>query len=101
MSLELDLPPRWPGGAPLCNLLTSDLFFPVLKYMDDYDGGGGYVNRELAQRTCRVCPVRVPCLEYAMARPELDGIWGGLTERQRTRRRTKIAEARKDGSNSA
>lgn len=34
---------------------------------------------------CGLCPVREQCLEYALARRERDGIWGGKTEKQRRR----------------
>lgn len=36
-----------------------------------------------ARRLCKGCPVQTACLAYAVARPELEGIWGGCTERQR------------------
>jgi WhiB family redox-sensing transcriptional regulator len=32
---------------------------------------------------CRRCPVRVKCLEYAIGTKEPEGIWGGLTPRER------------------
>ena len=38
-----------------------------------------------AKAICAVCPVREPCLEYALANRERDGIWGGRTERERRR----------------
>jgi WhiB family redox-sensing transcriptional regulator len=31
---------------------------------------------------CAGCPVRDECREYAIARPEPIGIWGGLTEHE-------------------
>jgi WhiB family redox-sensing transcriptional regulator len=42
-------------------------------------------NIEIAQAKaiCRTCPVIVPCLEYALDRPGLQGIWGGRSIRQR------------------
>lgn len=42
-----------------------------------------------AKRICRGCPVIAECAAYAVAHRELDGIWGGLTakERQLARRR--------------
>ena len=36
-----------------------------------------------ARRVCAKCPVRQPCLEYALSNRITDGIWGGLTERER------------------
>ncbi|WP_062077737.1 WhiB family transcriptional regulator [Demequina globuliformis] len=44
---------------------------------------------------CAECPVRAACLEYALDRPELEGIWGGASykDRQairRTRRKQDI-----------
>ncbi|HEY1331611.1 MAG TPA: WhiB family transcriptional regulator [Actinomycetota bacterium] len=34
-------------------------------------------------RVCEGCPVRRPCLEYALATGEQYGIWGGTTEPER------------------
>jgi len=62
-----------------------DLFFPT--------GATGPIGREVeqAKTICRECPVRNPCLEWALGAGQLSGIWGGLTEeerRARTRRRS-------------
>lgn len=32
---------------------------------------------------CRTCPVRLSCLDHAIATREPDGIWGGLTPTSR------------------
>ena len=40
---------------------------------------------EEAKAVCATCPVRQACLEYALANRERDGVWGGLTERERRR----------------
>jgi WhiB family redox-sensing transcriptional regulator len=46
-----------------------------------------------AFKICSECPVRVPCLVYAIKRPSLKGIWGGASERQRVRiRRTGLTD---------
>jgi WhiB family redox-sensing transcriptional regulator len=37
------------------------------------------------KRICHGCPVAAECLEYALARDERFGIWGGLSERERRR----------------
>lgn len=36
-----------------------------------------------AKATCALCPVRQPCLEYALRTDQRWGIWGGLSERER------------------
>jgi WhiB family redox-sensing transcriptional regulator len=36
---------------------------------------------------CAQCPVRKQCLAYAMANPDLQGIWGGLGPQERWRLR--------------
>jgi WhiB family redox-sensing transcriptional regulator len=54
---------------------------------------------EQARAICANCEVRVECLEYALARREKDGVWGGATERDRRRiirqrrRAARLAEA--------
>lgn len=47
-----------------------------------------------AKATCAQCPVSEPCLEGALERRELFGVWGGLTvkERQRMIRATVIRQ---------
>lgn len=39
----------------------------------------------VAKQICALCPVREPCLEYALTARESDGVWGGLTARERRR----------------
>ena len=48
-----------------------------------------------ARRVCAGCPVKQQCLSYAFETDQRDGIWGGLTPAQRTRRITKQQEAAK------
>lgn len=36
-----------------------------------------------AKAICRTCPVRRPCLDYALRIREPHGIWGGLNEAER------------------
>jgi WhiB family redox-sensing transcriptional regulator len=40
---------------------------------------------DAAKAVCMVCPVREPCLEHAITAREKQGVWGGLTERERRR----------------
>jgi len=45
-----------------------------------------------ATAVCAGCPVRVTCTAWAMAQgPQLKGIWGGLSERERNARRRAAA----------
>jgi WhiB family redox-sensing transcriptional regulator len=45
------------------------------------------VNATKPRAVCVKCPVRTECLEYALADPELTGIWGGMCPRQRQQER--------------
>jgi WhiB family redox-sensing transcriptional regulator len=42
-----------------------------------------------ARNLCRVCPVQKECLEYALGDPDLHGIWGGTTPRERSKLRVR------------
>ena len=74
------LPDRSWQGAALCRGNHSHLFFPpsTVERKDERER-----REEKAKAICMVCPVRVPCLEFAMAIREPYGIWGGLTEADR------------------
>jgi WhiB family redox-sensing transcriptional regulator len=70
-------------SAALCAQTDPELFFP--------EKGGSPAP---ALRVCRVCPVRLPCLAFALAGDERHGVWGGLSERERRRvRRRGLARA--------
>lgn len=47
-----------------------------------------------AKKVCAGCPVRGECLDFALAHGEKFGIWGGKSERERSRLRA----ARRPGS---
>lgn len=59
-----------------CRSAHTDLWFNESTYPE-------------ARKICQGCPVRRPCLEYALEHHETHGMWGGLSWRQRK------AEARK------
>jgi WhiB family redox-sensing transcriptional regulator len=91
-SPDLSAPLRalpWADEA-VCATTDPELFFPD-------KGTTGYVTvdgtrEHHAKRICRRCPALEPCREYAMANPELLGIWGGLTaEERRLLRREQVA----------
>jgi WhiB family redox-sensing transcriptional regulator len=48
---------------------------------------------QVAQRICSECPVKGPCLEYALDNKVDHGVWGGTSERERRRilRRRRIS----------
>ncbi len=60
-----------------CLRADPDLFFPV--------GPAGPALRQAdeAKRICLTCPVRTPCLRWALDQDILSGIWGGTTEDER------------------
>ena len=57
-----------------CRGIDPDIFYPA----DDDPADD-------AKTICNVCPVRTPCLEWALATREKEGVWGGATERERRR----------------
>ncbi len=65
--------PNWMARG-LCANQPPETFFPS-------DG----VGVEVAKRICAMCPVKEPCLEYALANRIDHGVWGGCSERQRRR----------------
>ncbi len=57
-----------------CRGIDPQLFFP-----DEAESG------DAAKAICVRCPVRQPCLEWALATREKEGVWGGSDERDRRR----------------
>ena len=43
------------------------------------------VGVDLARQICATCPVKSPCLEYALRNRIDHGVWGGASERERRR----------------
>lgn len=42
-------------------------------------GPHGGINTGEAKRVCRNCPLKSPCLTWAVAQPDLYGVWGGAS----------------------
>lgn len=61
-----------------CLDADPDAFFPE-------HGPDMRANIAAAKRICQDCPVRSDCLAYALANPDVVGIWGGLTDAERRR----------------
>jgi WhiB family transcriptional regulator, redox-sensing transcriptional regulator len=59
-----------------CLGADSELFYPP----SDVEEAA-----EPAKAVCMLCPVREVCLEHAITAREKQGVWGGLTERERRR----------------
>jgi WhiB family redox-sensing transcriptional regulator len=83
----------WAAEA-LCAQVDPEVFFPA---NDD--------PATEARRICARCPVRRPCLDYALAAGEEYGIWGGLNpqerknlKRRRQRRKTSTRPAGNDAA---
>jgi WhiB family redox-sensing transcriptional regulator len=57
-----------------CAEKPPSLFFPS-------DG----VGVDVARKVCVDCPVKSPCLEYALEHRIDHGVWGGTSERERRR----------------
>ena len=72
-ALASDEPRNWMDLAA-CDGTDNATFFPEI--------GGS--TRE-AKRVCAVCPVRGDCLAYALDNRIAFGVWGGLSEQQRSR----------------
>lgn len=56
----------------LCSQTDPELFFPT---------HGGIPHK--AKAICARCPVREPCLDRAIEIDDREGVWGGLTYRER------------------
>ncbi|MGP3913530.1 WhiB family transcriptional regulator [Nonomuraea sp. 10N515B] len=60
-----------------CLDLDPELFFPISLE------GPSQSQVERAKSVCHRCPVREPCLEYALATRQAYGVWGGTDPEQR------------------
>ena len=67
-----------------CREVSPATFFPS-------DG----VGVETARKICATCPMKSPCLEYALRHRIDHGVWGGASERERRRilRRRRLERA--------
>ncbi len=55
-----------------CRGMNPEVFFPATDQ-----------RVRAAVAVCRLCPVQAPCLAYALADPELVGIWAETTSEER------------------
>lgn len=71
------MPPEWTKKA-LCAEVDPEIFFP--------DKGDKTAH---VKQICKACTVRAECLEYSLQNNERFGVWGGLTEHDRRRLRSR------------
>lgn len=65
-----------------CRGRHASVFFPP-SHAEPRDDR--YERERLAKAICHRCPVRQPCLDYALRIREPHGIWGGMNEVERQR----------------
>jgi WhiB family redox-sensing transcriptional regulator len=83
----LDLGQEWRELAA-CSGRYDDLFFPINEAEKSAV--------RAAKAVCQTCPVQTDCLSYALETGQADGVWGGLTSRERrVERRQREARIRR------
>jgi WhiB family redox-sensing transcriptional regulator len=70
--------PDWRDYAT-CRDADPELFFP------DWGVRSARTQVMTAKLICRACPVKLTCLNWALASGQEAGIWGGTTEDERRR----------------
>jgi hypothetical protein len=78
------------GEPPCANY--PDAFF----HDEATSSAGPRWNYQIAKALCAECPIRLQCLDYAMAADEEHGVWGGLSPNERKKLKKKN---RKGGQN--
>jgi WhiB family redox-sensing transcriptional regulator len=66
----------WRDGAA-CRHHDPELFFP------EVTAGPAQREADRAKQVCRSCPMRAPCLDFALRHGLAFGIWGGTTAEER------------------
>ena len=74
----------WRDGAA-CRPHDPELFFP------EGTAGPAVAQADQAKRVCQACPVRTPCLNFALRLGLASGIWGGATGEERRELRRAVA----------
>lgn len=67
----------WMDDA-LCAEIGTEMFFPE-------EGNPHGVNYAHGKQVCAACPVAMQCLEYALDNEIAEGLWGGVSPRDRAR----------------
>lgn len=69
----------WQARAA-CRGPHASVFFPPPQFERKEEK---HTRERRAKEICATCPVRKPCLDYAVKIREPHGIWGGLNEAER------------------
>ena len=79
---------RWRENAS-CRHTDPELFFPV--------GSTGVALQHIsyAKAVCTTCPVKEPCLQFALETNQDSGVWGGTSEDERRTLRRQWARQRR------
>lgn len=91
LQLLMSASARWSDSAA-CSAVSADLFF-------DGEGEtreGREIREQAAKAVCAGCPALAVCLDFAVDRPGLHGLWGGMNGRERAaerRRRSRSVAA--------
>ena len=70
-----------------CRAHDPELFFPI------GTSGPAVAQLAAAKAVCETCPVREPCLAWALATRQESGVWGGLGEEERVSLRRRRSRA--------
>ncbi|WP_188546401.1 WhiB family transcriptional regulator [Rhodococcoides trifolii] len=76
---------EWRLGAA-CRGMDADVFYPP----ENERGHARSILVAKARKICEQCPVLTECRAYALAVDERHGVWGGLSETDRRKRRTYV-----------
>jgi WhiB family transcriptional regulator, redox-sensing transcriptional regulator len=77
---------RWSRAA--CSTADPELFFPISS------SGPAFRHVSMAKAICARCEIRQECLRYALDAGPVQGVWGGMTERERQLLRQRERRAR-------
>jgi len=85
--------------TPKCSETDPELFHPIETNIMSANGTykTTYIARDerLAKSICAGCPLKNPCLEFALRNSEV-GIWGGTTETDRQRIKSRFRSNRRN-----
>jgi len=77
--LQQALPTDWQQQG-LCRVEDATVFFPPVHFEHKPEREA---REAKAKAICARCPVRIECLDWALATREPHGVWGGYSESER------------------